>query len=99
MQSGAAIPVGPLENGQGYYDDIVRATGCAGAADTLDCLRGVPYDQIKAAIDDTPSIFAYQSLRLAWLPREDGVFLTENPYDLVRNGKVAPIPYVMGTLP
>lgn len=96
MQSGAAIPVGPLENGQGYYDDIVRATGCAGAADTLDCLRGVPYDQIKAAIDDTPSIFAYQSLRLAWLPREDGVFLTENPYDLVRNGKVAPIPYVMG---
>ncbi|KAF5319917.1 hypothetical protein D9611_011051 [Ephemerocybe angulata] len=96
MQSGAAIPVGPVENGQGYYDSIVKITGCSNAQDTLDCLRGVPYDKIKAAIDTTPSIFAYQSLRLAWLPRADGIFLTENPMDLVQKGKVANIPYIMG---
>ncbi|KAF6755849.1 carotenoid ester lipase [Ephemerocybe angulata] len=96
MQSGTAIPVGPVENGQGYYDSIVKITGCSSAQDTLDCLRGVPYDKIKAAIDTTPSIFAYQSLRLAWLPRADGIFLTENPMDLVQKGKVANIPYIMG---
>lgn len=96
MQSGATIPVGPVENGQIYYDFIVKETGCSGAADTLDCLRTVPYTKLMAAIDKTPSIFAYQSLRLAWLPRTDGVFLTDNPMNLVQNGKVAKIPYVTG---
>lgn len=60
MESGAPIPVGDIEKGQVYYDAIVRDTECAGAADTLQCLRTVPYDRLKAAIDDTPSIFAYQ---------------------------------------
>lgn len=96
MQSGAAIPVGPVENGQVYYNSIVEDTGCYGAADTLECLRTVPYNKLMAAIDKTPSIFAYQSLRLAWLPRTDGTFLTENPMNLVQNGKVAKIPYVTG---
>jgi carboxylesterase type B len=96
MQSGATIPVGPVENGQIYYDFIVKETGCSGAGNTLDCLRTVPYTKLMAAIDKTPSIFAYQSLRLAWLPRTDGVFLTDNPMNLVQNGKVAKIPYVTG---
>ncbi|KAG2009795.1 carotenoid ester lipase [Coprinopsis cinerea AmutBmut pab1-1] len=96
MQSGAPIPVGPIENGQGYYDDVVRDTGCADATDTLQCLRTVPYDRLKAAIDSTPGIFDYQSLRLTWLPREDGVFLTDEPLKLVQQGKVANIPYVNG---
>jgi acetylcholinesterase len=39
-----------------------------------------------------------QSLHLAWLPRTDGVFLTDNPQKLVQQGKVAKIPYVTGKL-
>ncbi|KAJ2924128.1 hypothetical protein H1R20_g12974, partial [Candolleomyces eurysporus] len=96
MQSGAPIPVGPVENGQVHYDHIVRQTGCSSASDTLQCLRGVPYARLMAAIDSTPSIFSYQSLRLAWLPRVDGVFLTDNPLKLVQAGKVANIPYING---
>ncbi|KAG2008420.1 carotenoid ester lipase [Coprinopsis cinerea AmutBmut pab1-1] len=96
MQSGAPIPVGPLENGQVYYDDVVRETGCAGSSDTLECLRGVPYNRLKAAINKSPSIFDYQSLRLAWLPRTDGVFLTDDPLKLVQQGKVARVPFVNG---
>jgi acetylcholinesterase len=37
-----------------------------------------------------------QSLVLAWLPRADGVFVTENPQKLVLDGKVANVPFVTG---
>jgi len=60
MESGAPIPVGDIENGQVFYDQIVRDTGCSGSTDTLQCLREVDYDTLKAAIDATPSIFAFQ---------------------------------------
>jgi carboxylesterase type B len=96
MESGAPIPVGDITNGQKYYDSIVADTGCSGAADTLACLRTVPYATLKSAINQTPGIFAYQSLNLAWLPRTDGVFLTDNPQTLVQQGQVANIPYITG---
>lgn len=60
MESGAPVPVGDIENGQIYYDQIVRDTGCSGSTDTLQCLREVDYNTLKAAIDATPSIFAFQ---------------------------------------
>ncbi|KAF7365669.1 Carboxylic ester hydrolase [Mycena venus] len=96
MESGSPIPVGPLENGQKYYDAIVQQVGCAGAVDTLACLRTVPYASLKAAQDASPFLFSYQSLVLAWLPREDGVFLTDAPQKLVQQGKVANVPFITG---
>jgi len=60
MQSGGPIPVGDIENGQNYYDLIVKETGCKGARDTLDCLRKVPYNTYKRAMDASPNFFAYQ---------------------------------------
>jgi len=88
--------VGPIENGQKYYDQIVAQTGCSGASDTLACLRTVPFAQLKAAQDATPFIFSYQSLVLTWLPRADGTFLSDNPQRLVQQGKVANVPFVTG---
>ncbi|KAJ8519353.1 hypothetical protein ONZ45_g3707 [Pleurotus djamor] len=96
MQSGSPIPVGDITHGQPYYDAIVRDAGCSGSSDTLACLRTVPYSRLKTAIDNTPFIFDYQSLVLAWLPRADGVFLTDNPQKLVQQGKVANVPFVTG---
>ncbi|KAJ3988381.1 Alpha/Beta hydrolase protein [Lentinula detonsa] len=96
MQSGSPIPVGDITDGQAYYDDLVEATGCSGSGDTLNCLRGVDYSVLKAAVDATPGIFAYQALNLAWLPRADGVFLTDDPQKLVQQGQVAAIPIVNG---
>ncbi|KAF9265176.1 carotenoid ester lipase precursor [Marasmius fiardii PR-910] len=96
MQSGSPIPVGDITNGQKYYDAIVQQTGCSGSSDTLACLRTVPYAKLKAAIDNSPGIFAYQSLNLAWLPRADGTFLSDNPQKLVQQGKVAKVPIVSG---
>ena len=60
MESGSPIPVGDITHGQKYYDFIVANTGCAGSSDTLSCLRTVPYDKLKAAINQTPGIFSFQ---------------------------------------
>ncbi|KAK0503648.1 carotenoid ester lipase precursor [Armillaria luteobubalina] len=96
MQSGSPVPVGDLEGGQKYYDDIVVRTGCSGSDDTLACLRTVSYPILKAAIDNSPFIFDYQSLKLAWLPRADGVLFSDNPQRLVEQGKIANVPIVSG---
>ncbi|KAF8964271.1 Alpha/Beta hydrolase protein [Flammula alnicola] len=64
MESGAPIPVGDITNGQQYYDAIVSATGCSNAADTLACLRTVPYADLKNAINQSPGIFAYQVIAM-----------------------------------
>ncbi|KAG6815333.1 hypothetical protein H0H93_010107 [Arthromyces matolae] len=96
MQSGSPIPVADIMAGQKYYDAIVQNTGCSNKTDTLDCLRDVPYRKLKKAINNSPGLFSYQSLSLAFLPRADGVFLTDNPQNLVLKGKVAPVPFITG---
>jgi acetylcholinesterase len=96
MQSGAPIPVGNIENGQQYYDFMVDRTGCSRSTDTLGCLRKVSYPTFKKAMDESPNFFAYQGLVLAWLPRVDGVFLTENPQYSVLRGHVSNVPMISG---
>ncbi|KAI0365312.1 carotenoid ester lipase precursor [Pilatotrama ljubarskyi] len=96
MQSGSPIPVGDITHGQSDYDALVAQTGCTGAADTLNCLRQVPYAKLKKAVDASPGIFAPQSLRLTWLPRVDGKFLVDAPQRLVQQGVVANVPFVTG---
>ncbi|KAI0787378.1 carotenoid ester lipase precursor [Fomes fomentarius] len=96
MQSGSPIPTGDLSDGQADYDKLVSQTGCSGAADTLQCLREVPFDKLKQAVDNSPGIFSYQSPRLPWLPRADGTFLTDHPQNLVKQGIIANIPFVTG---
>ncbi|KAI0296557.1 carotenoid ester lipase precursor [Multifurca ochricompacta] len=96
MQSGGPIPVGDIENGQKYYDALVKNAACDHSRDTLACLRKVPYSRLKYAMDISPNFFAYQGLTLAWLPRVDGVFLTENPQKAVQRGHVASVPMITG---
>ncbi|KAF9049528.1 carotenoid ester lipase precursor [Hymenopellis radicata] len=96
MQSGSPLPVGDIEHGQKYYDDIVSKTGCTGSPDTLACLRTVPYESLKAAVDASPFIFDFQSLNVAWMPRTDGIFLTDDAQRLVQQGKIAAVPVVSG---
>ena len=60
MQSGSPVPVGDITNGQGSYDKLVQDAGCASATDTLDCLRQLPYEALKGAMDQSDSIFSYQ---------------------------------------
>jgi acetylcholinesterase len=96
MQSGSPPPTGDITEGQPYYDFLVERTNCSGSPDTLECLREAPYNELKAAMDSTPSFFSYQSLALAWQPRIDGTFLVDSPQKLVQQGIVARIPLVSG---
>lgn len=64
MESGSPIPVGDITGGQPYYDDLVERTGCSGSSDTLECLRGVEYQTLLDAVNQSPSIFSYQVDRI-----------------------------------
>ncbi|TFY79845.1 hypothetical protein EWM64_g4166 [Hericium alpestre] len=99
MDAGSPIPVGDISHGQQYYDTLVQQTGCSNASDTLECLRQAPYDQLKAAMDQTPAITSYKilnSLNLAWMPRVDSAFLKDHPQQLVKQGSMAKIPMING---
>ncbi|KDR85818.1 hypothetical protein GALMADRAFT_84978 [Galerina marginata CBS 339.88] len=98
MQSGAPISVGNLTGGQTYYDQLVNQTNCASANDTLACLRTVPYENLRVAVDSTPNYFNYSALVLAWSPRADGTFLPDNPQRLVEQGKVTNTTIVSGNV-
>ena len=60
MNSGSVIPRGDMSLGQQYYDDLVRATGCAGAKDTLQCLQQVPFPALMEAVNNSPGTFSYE---------------------------------------
>jgi carboxylesterase type B len=47
-------------------------------------------------MDESPNMFAYQGLILAWLPRVDGVFLKEPPQHSVLRGHVSNVPMITG---
>lgn len=98
MESGAQLPTGSILNGQQYYDSIATAVNCnhSDPVISLACLRKAPYNAILAAVDQTPGVLSYQSLRNAWLPRTDGVFITKDAQVLVSEGKIATIPFIIG---
>ena len=60
MESGAVIPRGDITLGQQDYDDLVQATGCARAEDTLDCLRQVPFPVLKEAVNRSQTFLSYR---------------------------------------
>ncbi|CAL1698302.1 unnamed protein product [Somion occarium] len=61
MQSGSPIPVSDITHGQQFYNALVSDTGCTGSSDTLQCLHEVPFNQLKATVNESPGIFAYQN--------------------------------------
>ncbi|KAF8272598.1 carotenoid ester lipase precursor [Lactarius quietus] len=97
MQSGSPPPVSDIvTNGQPHYDFLVQGTNCSDTPDTLECLREVSFEVLMDAINEISTVFSYSSLSLAFQPYADGVLLADNPQKLVRGGKVANIPIVLG---
>ena len=62
----------------------------------LACMRAVPMTDLVDAVDASPNLFGYASIRLAWQPRVDGVLFAEDPVVSVEEGKVMNVPYVSG---
>ncbi|KAI0703975.1 Alpha/Beta hydrolase protein, partial [Earliella scabrosa] len=96
MSSGSLVPTGKIEDLQDTYDFVVEHVGCGGAADSLACLRTVSTDSLLRAASDTPSFTSFGGLNTPYIPRADGVFITESLYTLARKGKLAKIPFIIG---
>ncbi|KAJ7238856.1 carotenoid ester lipase precursor [Mycena haematopus] len=96
MVSGSPWPAPTVADGQPYYDELVAANNCTGAADTLDCLRRVPFDGFMATVNKTADLFSYRSLSLLWLPRVDGDVLVRNPPQSIAQGAFAKVPFLSG---
>jgi len=98
MNSGSIVPADPVDcpKGQVVYDTVVRAAGCSSAADTLTCLRALPYEKYLKAANSVPAILSYNSVALSYLPRPDGKVLTQSPDLLVLQNKYAAVPMIIG---
>ena len=98
MNSGSIVPADPVDcpKGQEIYDAVVKKSGCAGQADTLSCLRNLPFDKYLDAANSVPAILSYNSVALSYLPRPDGVALTKSADFLIKEKKYAAVPMIIG---
>lgn len=98
MNSGSVIPADPVDcpKGQLIYDTVANAAGCSGA-NSLACLRSVSYEVLLNATNSVPGLLSHTSIALSYLPRPDGVHLTQSPDVLLASGKYARIPFILGS--
>jgi carboxylesterase type B len=98
MNSGSIVPAEPVDGvkGQAIYDTVVRNSGCASSADTLACLRALPYDRFVNAANSVPGLLSYNSVALSYLPRPDGTVLPDSPQKLVASGSYHAVPMIIG---
>lgn len=98
MQSGAVVPTKKMDSpyAQFIFDAVSTAAGCNGTSDPLECLRSAPVDTVTDAMNTVPGIFSSKSIGLSFLPRWDGVALTDQVYNLVDQGKYARVPFIIG---
>ena len=83
---------------QGTFDKIVEKTGCDSATDKIACLRNVDYNILYNVLQQIPNFFSYSSTAVPWYPRADGKYLKDSPHKLIRTGKVADVPYIIGSM-
>ncbi len=81
-------------------DDLARALGCA-AGDFV-CLRGKPVADVATALkwDKQPvGGFLEGSVKVAvWWPIVDGAVVKRPPEELLRDGALAHVPFLLGTM-
>ncbi|CAA7262234.1 unnamed protein product [Cyclocybe aegerita] len=82
---------------QEYFDSLVADTNCTTAPNRLKCLRDAPFDDLMKAINRTPNLFSFQSVRIAWQPMVDGKTIVRDPQISLQLGKFAKIPTIAGT--
>ncbi|KAJ5260541.1 secreted lipase [Penicillium angulare] len=98
MSSGSIAPTSPIDGvkGQAVFNSIVKEAGCNETNDTLACLRGLDYSTFLKAVNSVPRWFSYNSVALSYLPRPDGTILTDTPEILVKSGRYASVPFIIG---
>ncbi|KAJ7471024.1 sterol esterase [Mycena latifolia] len=96
MLSGSPFTTGTVADGQPHYDGLVAANNCTHAADTLACLKRVPFDMFMATVNHTTNRFSYSSVQNIWRPRVDEDVIVQNPLVSVAKGHYAKVPIMTG---
>ncbi|KAI5366515.1 Putative carboxylesterase, type B, carboxylesterase type B, active, alpha/Beta hydrolase [Septoria linicola] len=100
MNSGTIVPATDVSSpkAQAIYDQVVRASSCAGNTNSLACLRALPFDAFNRAVASVPGIFSYRSLDLSYLPRPDpgDNFFPQSPEVPFQAGRFAKVPVIVG---
>lgn len=71
---------------QGWYNNITTTVGCNTAADSLACLRTVPYEKLFNAVNG----FQFK-------PYIDGNFISQPPSVSIAKGQIADVALIMGS--
>lgn len=74
---------------QPQYDNITEQTGCASSADTLQCLRSLPFEQLNSAINTT-------GLSGAFGPRIDNDLIFTHSSVQLTNNQFVHVPIIIG---
>ena len=77
---------------QPIYNNIVNKTNCTNAADTLACLRTVPYDDLYPLLNASTLVGAP-----GWYPTVDGDIIPNFPTTLLSEGRFAKVPHLYGS--
>jgi acetylcholinesterase len=89
LESGGSV--GPPLNGtdwyQAKYDNLTASVGCADAADSLQCMRDVPFEKIAP----------YGYVGWEWFHVMDGAFIPRPGQASLVGGKFAKVPLILGT--
>ncbi|KAI1733754.1 putative carboxylesterase [Xylaria scruposa] len=97
MQSGCAVEETSSRRfpAQELYDDLVAGTSCSEAEDSLDCLRGIPYEEINKAF--TASKYGIGTMASVFGgPSIDGSFLSNYGSLSLKSSRVVKVPVISG---
>ncbi|KAI4150994.1 MAG: hypothetical protein LQ340_003768 [Diploschistes diacapsis] len=96
MESQSMPPIRNVSEQQFQYDSLVNKTGCGNAADTLACLRGLPYEELLSdggfipyPGNQGPPVYGYN-------PVIDGELIVDLPVNMLANGDFIKVPTVFG---
>lgn len=78
---------------QEYFEALLEATDCDGACDPLACLRELPWETLNDIFNGTTPLNVTSPELSAVI---DGDFITGPPVQLLREGKFAHVPLLMG---
>ncbi|KAF7714483.1 Carboxylic ester hydrolase [Penicillium ucsense] len=97
MESGGSInpnfaQTANVSSFQTMYDNLTATVNCSGVADTLQCLREVPFDTLNSVLNGTGGLPAY-----GFLPVVDGDILQKFGSVQLENHEFVKVPIISGT--
>lgn len=72
---------------QEIFDEVVDDVGCRNTSSVIQCLKGVPPGQLVKK----------KYSRYNPYPVQDGVLVTGQPADAIKNGHISRVPIIIGT--